>query len=112
MNLDYLFYLRPAKPGPYTLDDLGEVPEPIGASDAVRERIGRLFSRIDWHESDSVPGAWFGSGGPNPVFQFTVDADGQVSSFMGSRLERRQMLQLARAMSLIALELQGDVVFA
>ena len=112
MNVDYLFYLRPAKPGPYTLDDLGEAPPPIGAADAVRERIGRQFARLDWCESNDVPGAWFGTGGPHPVFQFTIEPDGQVTSFMGSRLERRQMLMLARSMGLIALELQGDIVFA
>lgn len=110
MNVDYLFYLRPTKPGPYSLDDLGEAPPPIGASDTVRAGIGRIFAQLDWRESDTVPGAWFGTGGP--VFQFTAEPDGLVTSFMGSRLERPQMLQLVRAMGLIALDLQGDVVFA
>jgi hypothetical protein len=109
MNVDYLFYRRPNKPGPYSLDDLGEVPPEIGSSDVVRAGIARVFAEIDWRESDDVPGAWFGTGGA--VFQFTAEPDGRVTSFMGSRLERRAMLQLAREMGLIALDLQRDIVY-
>ncbi|WP_179402831.1 hypothetical protein [Burkholderia guangdongensis] len=109
MNVDYLFYRKPDAPGPYSLDDLGDVPPSIGPSDAVRAGIARVFAQIDWRESDEVPGAWFGTGGP--VFQFTVEPDGRVTSFMGSRLERRAMLTLARTMGLIALDLQRDVVY-
>lgn len=109
MNVDYLFYRRPDKPGPYSLDDLGDVTPPIGPSDAVRAGITRVFTQIDWHESGDVPGAWFGTGGP--VFQFTAEADGRVTSFMGSRLERRAMLVLTREMGLIALDLQSDIVY-
>ncbi|MCA3864455.1 MAG: hypothetical protein IOC34_01875, partial [Burkholderia sp.] len=45
------------------------------------------------------------------VFQFTAEPDGRVTSFMGSRLERRSMLQLTREMGLIALDLQRDIVY-
>jgi hypothetical protein len=109
MNVDYLFYRKPDKPGPYSLDDLGDEPPAIGPSEAVREGIKRVFEQIDWRESADVPGAWFGTGGP--VFQFTAEPDGSVTSFMGSRLERRAMLTLARAMDLIALDLQRDIVY-
>ncbi|MGU7769917.1 hypothetical protein ACV229_07020 [Burkholderia sp. MR1-5-21] len=109
MNVDYLFFRKPEKSGPYSLDDLGDVAPPIGASAAVRDGITRVFEQIDWQESADVPGAWFGTGGP--VFQFTADPDGRVTSFMGSRLERRAMLLLTREMGLIALDLQRDVVY-
>lgn len=109
MNVDYLFYRRPDKPGPYSLDDLGDIAPVIGLSDAVRAGIARVFEQIDWHESPDVPGAWFGTGGA--LFQFTAEPDGRVTSFMGSRLERRAMLLLAREMGLIALDLQRDIVY-
>lgn len=109
MNLDYLFYRRPDKPGPYSLDDLGDIAPPIGPGDLVRAGIARVFAQIDWHESPDVPGAWFGTGGA--TFQFTAEPDGRVTSFMGSRLERRSMLQLTREMGLIALDLQRDIVY-
>ncbi|UEP30393.1 MULTISPECIES: hypothetical protein [unclassified Burkholderia] len=109
MNVDYLFYRRPDKPGPYSLDDLGEITPPIGPSDVVRAGITRVFDQLDWHESPDVPGAWFGTGGPS--FQFTAEPDGCVTSFMGSRLERRSVLQLTREMGLIALDLQRDIVY-
>ena len=102
MNVDYLFYRRPDKPGPYSLDDLGDIAPPIGPGDLVRAGIARVFAQIDWHESPDVPGAWF---------QFTAEPDGRVTSFMGSRLERRSMLQLTREMGLIALDLQRDIVY-
>lgn len=109
MNVDYLFYRRPDKPGPYSLDDLGDVTPAIGPSAAVRAGITRVFGEIDWQESVDVPGAWFGTG--DAVFQFTAEPDGCVTSFMGSRLERRAMLQLTREMGLIALDLQSDIVY-
>ncbi|RKT99150.1 hypothetical protein C7H84_32910 [Burkholderia sp. Nafp2/4-1b] len=109
MNVDYLFYRRPDKPGPYSLDDLGDTAPPIGPSHVVRAGIARVFEEIAWHESSDVPGAWFGTGGPS--FQFTAEPDGRVTSFMGSRLERRSMLQLTREMGLIALDLQRDIVY-
>ena len=96
MNVDYLFYRRPDKPGPYSLDDLGDIAPPIGPGDLVRAGIARVFAQIDWQESPDVPGAWFGTGGA--TFQFTA-ADGRVTSFM-PRLERRSMLQLTREMPL------------
>ncbi len=110
MDIDYLFYRRPTKPGPYSLDDLGDVPPSIGSGAVVRAGIASLFDQLDWRESGEVPGAWFGTGGP--VFQLTEEANGQVTSFMGSRLEPHQMLQLVRSMGLIALDLQRDIVFA
>ncbi|WP_369063666.1 hypothetical protein [Burkholderia gladioli] len=110
MNTDYLFYRRPATSGPYSLDDLGDVAPSIAPGDTIRDAIGRVIDGLAWRESELVPGAWFGEGGA--LFQFTVESDGQVTSFMGSRLDRRQVLQLARAMGLIALDLQRDVVFA
>ncbi|MDP9548801.1 UNVERIFIED_ORG: hypothetical protein J2811_002913 [Burkholderia cepacia] len=109
MNVDYLFYRKPNKPGPYSLDDLGDIAPPIGPGDVVRAGIARVFEQIDWQESPDVPGAWFGTGGA--VFQFTAEPDGRVTSFMGSRLERRSMLQLTREMGLIALDLQRDIVY-
>ena len=70
MNVDYLFYRRPDKPGPYSLDDLGDIAPPIGPGDLVRAGIARVFAQIDWQESPDVPGAWFGTGGA--TFQFTA----------------------------------------
>ncbi len=110
MNVDYLFYSKPEKPGPYSLDDLGEMLSPIGPGAVVRAAITAVFGGIDWLESQQVPGAWFGAGGP--VFQLTVEPDGQVMSFMGSSLEHQQMLRLVQVMNLIALDLQGDIVYA
>lgn len=110
MNVDYLLYSRPAKPGPYSLDDLGEMLSPIGPGAVVRANISAVFSCINWRESQQVPGAWFGAGGP--VFQLTVEPDGQVMSFMGSCLEHGQMLRLVQAMNLLALDLQRDIVYA
>lgn len=110
MNTDYFFYRRPETPGPYSLDDLGDIAPSIAAADAIRDGIGLVINGLALRESDAVPGAWFGEGGA--TFQFTADLDGQVTSFIGSRLDRRQVLQLARAMGLIALDLQRDMVFA
>jgi hypothetical protein len=110
MDIDYLFYRRPAKPGPYSLDDLGDVTPPIGAGATVREGLKRLFAQLDWRESGEVPGAWFGTGGP--TFQLTEEVNGEVTSFMGSHLEPYQMLRLVHTMDLIALDLQRDIVFA
>ncbi|ACR32574.1 hypothetical protein [Burkholderia glumae] len=110
MNSDYLFYRRPATPGPYSLDDLGEVAPSIAPGHEIRDAIDRVISDLAWRESEDVPGAWFGEGVAS--FHLTVESDGHVTSFMGSRLERRQVLQLARALGLIALDLQRDVVFA
>ena len=110
MNIDYLFYRRPAKPGPYSLDDLGEVTPAIGPGPTVRAGIQRLFDQLDWRESGDVPGAWFATGGP--VFQLTEENNGEVTSLMGSHLEPYQMLRLVHAMGLIALDLQRDIVFA
>jgi hypothetical protein len=110
MDVDYLFYRKPAKPGPYSLDDLGEVAPVIGTGHVVRADIARLFAQLAWCESGDVPGAWFGTGGP--VFQLTEEANGEVTSFMGSRMEPYQMMRLVHAMGLIALDLQRDIVFA
>lgn len=110
MNRDYLFYLKPPKPGPYSLDDIGDTPEPIGSCDDIKRRLGTFFPQISWAESRHVPGAWFGSG-PSE-FQFTTEADGQVLSFMASQIEARHVWRLVRELNLIALEVQHDVVFA
>ena len=110
MNRDYLFYLKPAKPGPYSLDDIGETPAPIGSCDDIKRSLASFFPAIAWAESRDVPGAWFGTG--HCEFQFTSESDGQVLSFMASQIEPRQVLRLVRELNLIALEVQQDIVFA
>jgi hypothetical protein len=110
MNRDYLFYLKPPKPGPYSLDDIGETPAPIGSCDEIKRLLASFFPAISWAESLHVPGAWFGSG-PSE-FQFTAETDGQVLSFMASQIEARHVWRIVREFNLIALEVQHDVVFA
>ncbi|TKC88374.1 hypothetical protein FAZ69_14615 [Trinickia terrae] len=110
MNRDYLFYLKPPKAGPYSLDDLGDAPAPIGSCEDIKQNLASFFPAISWCESRHVPGAWFGTG-PSE-FQFTSEPDGQVLSFMASQIEARQVRRLVRELNLIALEVQHDVVFA
>ena len=110
MSSDYLLYLKPSKPGPYTLDDIGDTLAPIGTCEELKARIAGVFPATVWEASPHVPGAWFGLGVPD--FQFTIEPDGMVVSFMASRVEAEQVLQLARALNLIALEIQQDVILA
>ena len=105
MNVDYLFYRRPDKPG-YSLDDLGDIAPPIGPGDLVRAGIARVFAQIDWQESPDVPGAWFGTGGA--TFQFT--ADGRVTSFMETA-PRTPLDAATHPRNAIALDLQRDIVY-
>jgi hypothetical protein len=110
MNRDYLFYLKPSKPGPYSLDDIGETPAPIGSCDEIKRSLKSFFPAISWAESPYVAGAWFGSG--QSEFQFTAEPDGQVLSFMASQIDAKKVWRLVRELNLIALEVQHDVVFA
>jgi hypothetical protein len=110
MNRDYLFYLKPSQPGPYSLDDIGDIPAPIGSCEDIKRRIASFFPALSWAESHCVPGAWFGRG--QSEFQFTTESDGQVLSFMASQIETRHVWRLVRELNLIALEIQHDVVFA
>jgi hypothetical protein len=109
MDTDYFFYMKPLKPGPYALDDIGDTPAPLGSGDELKARVAQVLPALAWTESPHAPGTWFGSG--DGEFQFTVEPDGQVLSFMGSRLERRQVWRLVRELDLIALDVQHDVVF-
>lgn len=109
MNVDYFFYWKLNKFGFYLFDDLGDIVLLIGLGDLVWVGIVCVFEQIDWQELFDVLGVWFGIGGV--VFQFIVEFDGCVMSFMGLCFECCLMLQFMCEMGFIVFDLQCDIVY-
>jgi len=73
-----------------------------------------LFPSLRWRLSatkspDGTGKSWFGYQGP-PEFHLMVEADGQVRVVKMSYCERLEVEQVARALDLVALDLQSTEV--
>ena len=84
----------------------------LGTVDDVKSAIGAVFPSVQWKFFQSPIGvAWFGRMGP-PEFQITVGSDNTVTNFTMSRANSEEVLRLAKAMHLIAMDLQNESVFS
>jgi hypothetical protein len=88
----------------------------LGPVEPLKAAISRLFPTLDWHLSSarlpdgSAGSSWFGYQGP-PEFHLMVEPSGEVRVVNMSHCERTEVEQVARALGLVALDLQSTEVF-
>ena len=88
----------------------------LGPVEPLKIAISQLFPALKWELSTaSVPGAdgmvsWFGYLGP-AEFQLTIEPSGEVRVIGMSHCERAEVEQVARALNLVAFDMQSTEVF-
>ena len=79
--------------------------ETVGAVEAVKAQISRLFPKVRWESGPAAPAvsmsAWFGLQGP-AEFQLSVEPDGQVRMITMSHCERSEVELVANELELLA----------
>src|SRR5689334_1037275 len=84
----------------------------LGPVEPLKAAIGRLFPALEWKFFDkqrpdgSAGSSWFGLQGP-PEFHLMVEPDGQVRFLGMSHCERVEVEQVARALRLVAFDMQS-----
>ena len=111
MSYDYLLCRAPAGASPEMAFGEFEPVEPIGDLEAIKGAISLVFPSVCWSQHATPLGiAWFGRGGP-PEFQITCAEDAPITNFMMSHASPEEVRHLLRAMDLVAMDLQEEVVF-
>jgi hypothetical protein len=110
VSYDYFLFARPAPGDGLTLDGLGDATA-IGALDQVKAAISKTFPATRWEASRHDPRAWFGLQGP-PEFLLTTEVDGGITSFQSCRIERAEVLLLARQLHLVVFDPQSGEILA
>jgi len=88
----------------------------LGPVEPIRAALSGLFPSLMWKLSNAaVPNefaasSWFGYLGP-PEFYLLVEPNGEVRVINMSHCERNEVEQVARALGLVALDMQSTEVF-
>jgi hypothetical protein len=88
----------------------------LGPVEPLKAALGRLFPALKWNLSKAklpdgnASSSWFGYQGP-PEFHLMVEADGEVRIVNMSHCERSEVEQVARALGLVAFDMQSTEVF-
>jgi hypothetical protein len=88
----------------------GAMSETVGAVEAVKIQISRLFPQVQWQTIPPGPelkmSVWFGLGGPAD-FQLLVEPDGQVRMITMSNCERSEVELVANELGLSVMDDQS-----
>ena len=88
----------------------------LGPVEPIKAVLSNLFPSLTWKFSDTktpnefAVSSWFGCLGP-PEFHLMVEPSGEVRVINMSHCERGEVQQVARALGLVALDMQSTEVF-
>ena len=104
MSYDYLLFRPEPGSDPQAAADEGLFVA-LGAMDEVNRMISEFLPTVQWKNSKFMPNV--STGGPAPEFLVNAESDGHVRSFTMSRATEQEVVALASALGLVALDMQS-----